>query len=82
MGAGWPVGVAPIRAELEAHFIPRGSLGHAVRAPAESGACVLGPHFVLSGDCPPSGAESEALAGEVGKVDHTGSGEQVGEVAL
>ena len=40
------------------------------------------PHPCISGDCPPGGAESQAFAGEVGKVDHTGSGEQVGEVAL
>jgi hypothetical protein len=56
-----------------------GTLNWAPRcAGPTSGAPALG----LLGDCPPGGSESQALAGEVGKVDDTGSGEQVGEVAL
>ena len=42
----------------------------------------LGSCILLSGDGPAGGSESQAFAGEVGEVDDTGSGEQVGEVAL
>ena len=61
---------------------PGGSVGPVDQASTVCWACDWGPASLLSGDGPPGGAESQALAGEVGKVDHTSTGEQVGEVAL
>ena len=64
------------------HFSPGRTVAPVEQAPAVFWSVPGARVCLLLGDCPTGGAESHAFAGEVGKVDHTGSREQVGEVAL